>query len=225
MTTGWPPPSRRDYVAGPTGSGKTHLLRVWARPFPRQLVLDTTGEWANLQGFAGEVAWAGDRVKLHAALQRFAALPRWRVVVPTSALEPEELVAMLVPMFQPNRASFTKAVGGLALVIDEAAEIAMNVTASKVRPLWLRGRHHGLSVLAASQRAADVGRMVTSQSERVAITRMMEPIDLAYWRQFLREEWFEALLALEERQAVCVNRVTQRAEVISTAGERIRVLS
>jgi hypothetical protein len=52
----------------------------------------------------------------------------------------------------------------------------------------------------------------------------MEPLDLAYWRQFLRVEWFAALEQLEDRQAVAVNRAKHTAAVITTAGTIVRPL-
>jgi len=217
-----PPPSQRDFIAGPTGSGKTHLLMVWARRYPRQLVLDVTGEWSNPRHFEGEVHWAADRVQLEKALDKVASLPRWRVVVPTERLDPEELTRLLVPIHRPGRSSFPRAVGGMALVIDEAAELASHADARKVRALWLRGRHHGLSILAATQRAADVGRMVTSQSERVAVLQTGEPLDLGYWRQALRPEWYEAVLALGYREALVVDRVKRTGGVYSTDGRLLR---
>jgi hypothetical protein len=52
----------------------------------------------------------------------------------------------------------------------------------------------------------------------------MEPLDLAYWRQFLQVEWFAALERLEDRQAVAVNRAKHTAAVITTAGAIVRPL-
>lgn len=216
------PDSRRYYVAGPTGSGKSHLLRVWAGMYPRQLVLDTTGEWSSPEGFFnGEIQWAGTAGEVSKALKAVADFSRWRVVVPTERLEAEQLIQLLVPIHRPGRSSFPRAVGGMALIVDEAAELSPN-NPRAVRPVWLRGRHHGLSVLAASQRAADVGRMVTSQSEWVAVTQTTEPLDLAYWRGFLSAPGFEALLRLGAREAVRRDRVTQREHVITTDGRILR---
>lgn len=217
-----PPASQRTFVAGPTGSGKSALLMHWARAYPRQLVLDVTGEWASPSLFAGTVIYASNRPELLAALQQVAELERWRVVVATERITPEELTNLLVPVHREGRTSYTRAVGGLCLVIDEAAEMASHGQSHKIRPLWLRGRHHGLSILAGSQRAADVGRMVTSQSERVAVLRTDEPLDLAYWRSAIRPEYYQALLGLGQFQAVVVNRVRKVAGVYTTHGEMVR---
>ena len=220
-----PPASSREFATGSTGSGKSHLLRRWAKVYPRQLVLDVTGEWSSPRDFAGEIRWASNREELRQALQEVVRLPRWRVVVPPSRVDMEELTNLLVPEYRPGRTSFPRAVGGMALIIDEAAEVAGHGDAAKVKPLWLRGRHHGLSILAASQRAADVGRMVTSQSQRLAVLQTEEPIDLAYWRQSLRPEWYAAVLTLRQYEAVIVDRVKRRAAVYTTEGEIVRPIA
>lgn len=226
-----PPPSERDACFGPTESGKSHLLRVWARKHPRQLVLDATGEWSEMAEPGRRVEYAEDMGQLREKLRECAKAPgKWRVVISTEVLTQgkgenlEQLVQLLAPVYKPGRVSFTRSVGGLALIFDEAYEVCSHGRSHIVRPLWLRGRHNGLTILAASQRAADVGRMVTSQSGRVAITSTSEPIDLAYWKSTLPEEYYPHLLQLKERQAICYYRAERRASVITTNGVLVAAL-
>lgn len=220
-----PGESERRAAFGPTKGGKTWLLRQWARPYQRQIVLDATGEWAEGEEPGREVAYAESMQEFGAELARLARQGgRWRVVISTEAVDLAALVQLLAPVHRRGRSSFTRQVGGLALIFDEAYEVCSHDKARIVRPLWLRGRHNWLSILAASQRAADVGRMVTSQSELVAITQTSEPIDLAYWRSTLPAEYYPHLLELKRWTALLYERSERSAKIITTEGKVLGVL-
>lgn len=212
--------SERNYAAGPTGSGKSELLLTWAKDHPRIIEIDTTGESAARRPMDGNrpVEWARDKRELRTLMVELAAEPSWRVVIPSGKVEPTDLVNLLAPEYVPGEQSFPQLLGGVCLMIHEGAEVASQAKRYQMSPLWQRGRHHGLSILCASQRAADVGRMVSSQSNRVAIFSTMEPIDLTYWRGFLIERWYEQLQQLPRFHAIEVNRDEQTARIISSRG-------
>lgn len=168
-----PVPSTRILVTGATGSGKSTLLRDWLLPaVPRALILDSLGEcweWPDVAAVP-TVAQAADLL--------IAGHPR--VVLSATADELARLPALLAPD-TPTAPNLPRAVGGLALVHNEVDQIAPNGrTLPAWANLWHRGRHVGLSILAATRRAATVDRLVSSQSDVLVSCAQQEPRDLNY---------------------------------------------
>lgn len=191
------PPSGRVFVVGSTGTGKTTLLReLWAKKAARLLVLDATGEWAG-PGWAEAFGLAQVADKL----ARAAFAPSWRLA---AALDLEELPALaelLVPRHRP-REGFAGSVGGLTLLLDECDLAAPHGCGPEVRGLWQRGRHAGLSILAATQRPTGCHPVVRSQSRYLASSRLVEPAEVRYLERVMPLDAARAVPTLARGEAV-----------------------
>jgi hypothetical protein len=221
MSTPGTPPSQRIFVTGGTGSGKSKLLRdLWLPRVPRALILDHTGEWEQLKG----AQIAESFPALLRELRRAAARPRWRVVAHLTQDDRERLADLLVPAVV-KRGSYALEVGGMALVDDEVSQTADGSSPPKVRGLWERGRHAGLTILAATQRPAQVARIVTSQSQWLGVCRLHEPNDVKYLRDALSPEAIAALEQLPEYGAILWDNRVRTGYVIDKHRRVVRRLN
>ena len=173
-----PPPSARVLVTGSTGSGKTSVLRALFLPrFPRVIVLDFLGtEWQHYIRPEMTATTVGQLLTL---LRRVRRESRWTILCQWP--EDSPATAWLVNFLQPvaGRPSFVAAVGGICLYNDEIDLLAPAGSATpEVKTLWSRGRHVGLSILAASQRLPHIHRVVSAQSQFLGICQQHEPRDL-----------------------------------------------
>lgn len=183
-----PAPSARVTVLGSTGSGKTfYIVRRWWPQARRLLVLDHIGEWSahtNAIGYDGVLA----------AMREHAHLREWRIFATVTIPEIHALAEKLLPYPELSR-SPALLLGGLTLSIDEVDRVIGFGAGSDLRDLWRRGRHVGLSVLAASQRPSNVSKEVTSQSSLIALLRIHEPADVDYTRALMGREKTDRALA------------------------------
>lgn len=165
---------------GMRGSGKSVLTARMASHFPRRLVLDFIGEY---QDRIPGARYAWDLPETVDALRSAArAGAKWTVVTSMDERHVPELVTALMPTGRLSHSGFSRAVGGMALECGEVDLIAPNNAgiSDEVKSLWKRGRHHWLSLLTATQRAAETHRIVTSMSDVVCSFRQHEPRDIAY---------------------------------------------
>lgn len=178
-------PSSRIFLAGATGAGKSTVLRDYLLPTaPRALLLDQLGEcWT----------WPGVVVTrtTQEAITRLAQDHR-RVVLTARDRDTEwaALAAALLPE-HPETPNLGDACGGLTVICGEAAMIAPNGNLDPAwADVWVRSRHVGLSLWAASQRPQQVDRIVTSQSDVIIACQLYG----ARERLYLTEEIPEAAL-------------------------------
>ena len=165
---------------GMRGSGKSHLLGELAAHFPRRLVLDFLGEH---EGRIAGARYAWDLGETVDALrQAHRQGKRWTVVSGMDERDVPALISALMPSGRLSRAGFSRAVGGMVLECGEVDLIAPNHSGipDEVKSLWKRGRHHWLSLLTATQRAAETHRIITSMSDAIVSFRQHEPRDIDY---------------------------------------------
>jgi hypothetical protein len=180
------------FAFGATGSGKTFFLRGLLGRVPRLLVVDVTGDYAELErcrtftraadvAAAFRVAAGGPcRVRFAADLDRAAFRSYTR-----GQGRGDELPGAIARM-GPAAAAIAFAARDLVLVLDELA--LWCTPSSTPEPLKLvatMGRHRGVSILAGAQRPALVSRHVTAQRDLVVYFRLEEPIDLDYAKRRL----------------------------------------
>jgi hypothetical protein len=170
------------FVAGATGSGKSTLLRTYLLPpVPRALILDQLGDPA------WEAIADHPTVTTTSAAIRALGAGHRRVIltVATDDLQAEggewhRLAKVLAPD-TPDQPSLGRALGGLTVATDEADLLAPNGrTPGWWQSVWRRGRHHGVGIYAATQRASAVDRLVSAQSEVVISCQQHEPLDRKY---------------------------------------------
>ena len=218
------PPSERVFVTGVSGSGKTEFIyrRVLPR-FPRLLLIDQTGEWSQRFPDRGIVYGYDATV---AKLREQVGYREWWVF---AYLEKEELERLaekvLVPVPNPRK-GFSANVGGMALYLDEVDVVCPNSrTTPALQHLWRRGRHASLSVVAASQRPAQVSKEVVSQCNQIVTLAQHEPNDVAYLTKLLGKPVAAQMLAHVNRVqygAFVWYTLEGRGEMLDAKGKVIR---
>jgi len=199
------PSSRRVFVAGATGTGKSHFLRRVLLPTQeRAIILDFTGDFVNNRRELGgtvEVAETWEDVKR--VLPRLAKRGgRWRLVTFLNRSECIELAGALVPERLYTGASIARAVGGCALVCDELSQFATHAADDAVLQLWRRGRHVGLSLLGASQAPTEVHPTVRGMSRYLVMFHLHEPNAVGYFERMVPAHVLEVLERLAAHECL-----------------------
>jgi hypothetical protein len=179
-------------VIGRTGSGKTHLIKERLAPrHRRRITLDLTGEMRSLYpnayhaiGLARVLralrAWAGKEVTC------------WHLCAVLREDEVIRLVQLLCPVYDGRSESLAALLGGVCLEIHEVKHFLPVHRGGRAYEVFsnvlTQGRHNGLSIIAASQRAALCDRLLTSMSTAVIAFRQHEPRDVAWIREV--SPWF-----------------------------------
>lgn len=191
-----PPPSSRIFVCGKTGSGKTRFL--WSRYLvkaPRVLAVDQTGEWVQRADALNAIV-ADGYLETIAALREVAEQRRskWWVI---AVLDDDDLRSVCERLLPRGRLSDgpVSRLGGFALYLDEVDKVVGPYGNNELRDLWRRGRHAGLSVLAATQRIANVSKEVTAQADAIAVLSMHDVADVEYLSYLAGRDRTEAMLA------------------------------
>lgn len=210
-------------VIGPPKSGKTsHLWRRYARnparPLPRILSLDVVGEASERDRDAREV------FGLEALLAEFrdvAGVGTWHIA---ASLEPDELEELFWILCPHRRSAttqgFGKAVGGLAIFCDELRGVAPNgLKSSRVKTAYLQYRHHWLTLLGATQHAADVDAC-TRVGDRLVALRSVDDTTVAAIARATSRAIGERVAELEEYHSITCIRA-EGAAYIADADDRV----
>lgn len=175
--------SVRVFVSGPPESGKSALLaHDFTSRTPRVISIDITGETAERNPDAIRTYGLED---LRSTLKKCTGWRRWHVAAQLGEHELEPCFTMLAPAPKSDDdISFCRAVGGVAIECGEAAFLAPNGRiAPAVKAAFNTGRHHLLSLYMATQRPADVSRVVTASSPIKVAFGHREDRDLDFWRK------------------------------------------
>lgn len=182
------PPSERIFVTGISGSGKTTTIAdIYLARTQRYIVLDQTGEW---QGQTDAYCLTLDDV--YQTVRQLSRRGRFRIAYSPADNRFNDLVRWLVPMPDLTR-SPVRMLGGLTLVVDEA-DVVGRFNPSLL-DLARRSRHTGLTIIAATQRPANVSRELTAQCRQIIAHRLTEPRDRDYiidamrWDQAQADRW------------------------------------
>lgn len=80
------------------------------------------------------------------------------------------------------------AVGDCTLIVEEVDTYATpNYCPSELLVLLKKGRHYGVSMVFVSRRPAEIHRMITAQSQRFILFRILEPNDVRYLKSIVGE--------------------------------------
>lgn len=179
-----PPPTVRAFIAGVSGSGKSTAARkLYLDRFPRRLLLDQTGEWAEHSDIVvydvREVSWA---------LRKYAPTGRWTICCVLDTDDIPDFVDYLIPIPQVERSPILLC-GGAVLLMDEIDLVAPPQTSRReIRTIFRRSRHVGLSVVATTQRPENVSREVSAQSQHVLCMNLVEPRALEYMAELMQTD-------------------------------------
>lgn len=217
------PDSRRVFIAGATGTGKSHFLRRVLLPqHARAVVLDYTADfYAHRRELGPHVVVAeswGDVVR---SLRRLQGERSWRLLAMLDAGDSVRLATALLPARLHSGASVSRALGGVALVCDELNLLAAHNAPAEILNLWRRGRHVGLTILGATQAPADVAPVVRGMSRFLVLFATHEPNALAYFARVMPPAALERLQACE-RYGCLVYDTERRVTFVLDALARVR---
>lgn len=181
-------------VVGRTGSGKTQLIsKVLAPRHPRRITIDSVGEGVLLYP---EAAVASGLPEVMAVLAQWAEddVSEWHMIAILSPSETAVLMRTLVPVYQPGVVSMAADMGGVCVECSEVdVYLPVSGAGADVTAAWTtalaRGRHVGLSVIAATQRPHQVARIMSSQASRVVAFATHEPRDLRFLRDLAGKQF------------------------------------
>lgn len=203
---------------GATGSGKTRLLAKCLGPrHRRRITFDTVGECEELYPLAHR---AFGLTRVYSALERWAdaGLEDWHLIAILTHEEIGELVWKLNPVYDGTTRGLAEMWGGVCIETFEV-DVLMPVTenGSPTRAAMLnafaRGRHSGLSMLCATQRPAQCGRIVTSQSQYIITFGMSEPGDVRWLQNAGGRELAEVAQRLGRFESAWFEKDTRRIYV------------
>lgn len=176
-------------VLGRRGCGKTTLIKGLVAIQPRLLIFDTLAEYQS----SGRV---------------------FRSFVPMLTYVQSRQYIQFRAVFQPVETqdleqSFSDfmrlcwIVGNCIIVVDEIDQVASPVSIPNELAKNLRyGRHRKLFVIAASRRAADVPRLITSQADELISFNQTEPRDIAYIEAFAGKDFAYRTMTLPRYRAL-----------------------
>jgi hypothetical protein len=176
-------------VLGRRGCGKTTLIQGLIESKPRLLVFDTLAEY----GSSGTVFRESAPFVRFVESRQFA---QFRVVY-----QPVNSDSLDEPFSDFLRVAWI--VGQVTIVCDEIDSVSKpsSVPAQLARNIRY-GRHRGVSVIAASRRAADVPRLLTSQADELISFNQTEPRDIDYIEDFAGKEMAQRTARLPKFEAL-----------------------
>jgi len=147
---------------------------------PRRIILDQTGEWEEYSDIVTDTL-----PEFAAALREYHHKRKWTISYTLSDDRFDDLARWLVP--QPDiSTSPIIALGGAAVLVDEADLTAHKAMSKPVKSFYRRSRHVGLTIISATQRPGNVSREVTAQSTHILAYYLSEPRDRDYIADFMR---------------------------------------
>lgn len=200
------------------------MRQLFTERTPRVLSIDFVGEVARDNPDA-VVTFGYD--ELREALSDLAGTHNWHIAAQLLESEAEKILQLLCPpLVSSDSYSYGRAIGGLALDCTECDVLFPNAGCSDLAKSALkRGRHYGLSLYLATQRAAECARVVTSQAHVIFSFRQDEPRDVAYLEgPFSRAIAREVIPHLPKHHSVMLTKDTGRVFVLNEHYAPVNIL-
>jgi len=183
-------------ILGRKGSGKTSLVRAIVPKLERVVVLDPLEEYHGL-------IRARDFNSLLSFLEAVHEHRKIRIACTFSTMEEYERAIYLV-----------REVGNIWIIIEELNYFVDCWSHEEAYLDLIRfGRHDGVSILMVAQRAAEIPKLFTSQSDAIVSFKQTEPRDLDYLSKIghIGEDGARTVAALPILQGIPANVTVLRA--------------
>ena len=177
--------SLRVSVFGMTTCGKR--VALWNRfvgKHKRVLVVDSLGEWTDspvkgprVDGIA-ETLWAIEN--------QAKKSNEWRIFTCLTEQEISKLTQVLIPA-KAYENSVVRALGGCALYLPEVDQQIQPNVYDRVRDLWRRGRHVGLSVYADTQSISSCSKETVKNVDILGMMATTHSTDLKVFEAEIRD--------------------------------------
>lgn len=175
-------------VVGQRGCGKSHLAREINNLFPRSVIIDPAYDWTE-----------GEKVNTFSAFSK--KLLDKKII--------NEKKFRIIFQFSPDQTNIEEHFnhvlrlcyhfGNIQVVIDEVQLFTNpHYLPEYLKNLLFIGRHKGVSVMAITQRPAQLNKSILSQSSHVYVGQLHEKNDLRSVADFLNEDT-DKLIQLPKR--------------------------
>jgi hypothetical protein len=167
-----PNPNKADIITvlGQSGSGKSSWVQARLASLPRFILWDTLGEYV---GFTV----CESRAELYKHITK-RSTGLFQVIYNGTDENEEESMDWICQLVEQ--------IENLCFIVEEVDQYASpGVIPAGLRSLLKRGRHRGISMVFVTRRPAEVNRLITAQSKRFVLFRVVEPNDLRYLRTFV----------------------------------------
>lgn len=182
-------------ILGMTGSGKSTLSSLFSNERPRKIVVDYMAEWTH-----GTVVRTFDQ--FCSVFEREIEKPQFTILIRFGMTDTDkQIIKLLSDIFMlvyqvglENEIDFT-------IVCEEAHFYFPNWGMAPVmKRLITTGRHAHISLIANSQRPAELSKLFISQSKEIYIGSLFDAGDLDYVRATLGREAVAIVQTLQPLQ-------------------------
>ena len=175
-------------VIGRRGCGKTFLSKNLQKIWPKKIIIDTLDEYEGQDVVYDFESFTQRLCELkNSDSQNFELIVRFNPESRISATEFDE-ICRLVWYFK-----------NVQLVVEEVQSHASpHYLSHWLKHCMLKGRHHGISVLATTQRPGELNKTILSQCAHIFCGSLFEPNDVLYMSKTLGVSQ-DDILALPDR--------------------------
>jgi len=185
-------------VLGFRGCGKTYLSRKIQSLYPRVIIIDVTGEYSD--GIE-----CHDFEEFSKAIIDSSEKEHFRIIFHShmdAGPEEKDTLDHCIRLAMLRSSAPEAKFNNLLLVLEEVQNYSNSHSIPHyMRYAYLTGRHHGMAVLATSQRPAEVHKTILSQSHNLFVGNVQELNDIKYLSSRLGEH-SEKLYTLPQRKFI-----------------------
>jgi energy-coupling factor transporter ATP-binding protein EcfA2 len=167
-------------VVGLRGSGKSTLTRILAEPYAKRVIFDITEEWNDSQ-----FRYVHNFKEFAAVYREIFTEETYTIIVRfefglSDDIIHQETDQIISLLYKAGKDTELESL----IVFEEAHNYFPNHTLSPLmRSLLTQGRHAHINIIANTQRAASISKLLISQSAEVYMGQQFESNDINYLRE------------------------------------------
>jgi len=162
-------------VLGQRGSGKSSWVKKQLPGIPRFILWDTLGEYSEKAGQYEGFPEFDNLSDVYSEIR--AAGPNGIFQIVYNSLQDEDLNSLC---------EIAAAAGPVCFIVEEVDTYATPWDCPiELKALLKKGRHWGVDMIFISRRPAEINRLITSQSQRFIVFRIIEGRDIAYLKSII----------------------------------------